>query len=70
MLVLSRHAQQSIVLPDLGITVRVLYIKGNLVRIGIDAPRAVNVVREELLDRALVPAGAGAEEADVQPHAA
>ncbi len=69
MLVLSRHAQQNIVLPDLGITVRVLSIKGNVVRIGIEAPRDVHVVREELLDRGLAPLGTGPDrdEARLRP---
>jgi carbon storage regulator len=49
MLVLTRQPGQKIVLPSLGITVQVLSIKGGRVRIGIVAPPAVSVVREELL---------------------
>ena len=55
MLVLSRRVNQQIVLPGLGITVTVVAIKGGAVRIGIEAPPDVSVVREELL---------------AQPHAA
>ena len=51
MLVLSRKPHEAIVVPGLGITVRVLSIKGNTVRIGIEAPPDVVVVREELLER-------------------
>ncbi len=50
MLVLTRKSGEKIVLPSLGITVQVLSIKGNTVRIGIVAPSDVSVVREELLD--------------------
>jgi carbon storage regulator len=50
MLVLSRKPNDGVVLPGLGITVRVLSVKGNTVRIGIEAPHDVQVVREELLE--------------------
>ena len=48
MLVLSRRAGESIVLGD-DITVTVLEVHGDVVRIGIDAPRSVKVHRAELL---------------------
>lgn len=51
MLVLSRRTNQQIVLPDLGITVTVLAVKPGVVRIGIDAPPDVHVLRQELLER-------------------
>lgn len=50
MLVLTRTAQagkQSIKLGD-DITVTVLSIKGNVVRIGVEAPKDVRIVRMEL----------------------
>jgi carbon storage regulator CsrA len=47
MLVLSRKLNQEIVIGD-GIKVRILKIKGNTVRLGIDAPRDVKVIRGEL----------------------
>ena len=47
MLVLTRRANQSIVIAD-GITVTVLEIRGDQVRLGIDAPRSVAVHREEV----------------------
>jgi carbon storage regulator len=48
MLVLSRRKDESIVLPDLGITIEVIRIKGNKVRLGIKAPDSVRILRSEL----------------------
>lgn len=50
MLVLSRRVQDSIVFPDLGISVDVLAVKGKSVRIGVDAPIEVRILRGELFD--------------------
>ena len=47
MLVLSRKQQQQIKIGD-QITVSILRVKGNTVRVGIEAPREVRVVRGEL----------------------
>jgi carbon storage regulator CsrA len=47
MLVLTRKLQQQIKIGD-QITVTILRVKGHTVRIGIDAPRDVRVVRGEL----------------------
>jgi carbon storage regulator CsrA len=47
MLVLTRKLQQQIKIGD-RITVTILRVKGHTVRIGIDAPREVRVVRGEL----------------------
>lgn len=47
MLVLSRRAEQQLVFPNLGITVKVLQVKGRLVKIGVEAPRDVKVLRPE-----------------------
>ena len=49
-LILSRKVSESLMLGD-EITVTVLGIKGNQVRIGIDAPREVAVHREEIYRR-------------------
>ena len=47
MLVLSRRANQAIMIgPD--VVIRVLDIRGDQVRIGVDAPRSVAVHREEV----------------------
>ena len=48
MLVLSRGRKDKIVFPYLGITVEILNITGNKVRVGIDAPQSVTVLRHEL----------------------
>lgn len=48
MLVLTRRPQDSITLTG-GIVVHILDIRGDVVRIGIDAPKSINIVRTELL---------------------
>ena len=48
MLVLTRRKNQSIVIGD-DIIVTVLDVKGDQIRLGITAPRDVQVNREELL---------------------
>lgn len=50
MLVLSRKETQSIVFPNLGISVSIVSIKGQRVRVGIDAPSDIPILREELCD--------------------
>jgi len=47
MLVLTRRNQQQIRIGD-NITLTVLRVKGNAVRVGIEAPREVRVIRGEL----------------------
>jgi len=47
MLVLSRKIDDEIVIGD-NVTVRVLRVKGNTVRIGVTAPADVNIMRGEL----------------------
>ena len=58
MLVLTRKIGQRIVLPELGVTVTVLDIKGNQVRLGVAAPREIAVHREEIWEEShrMVPA--------------
>ncbi len=51
MLVLSRKLKEKIVLPTLNITVQVVEIKRGVVRLGIDAPPEVPVLREGVPDR-------------------
>lgn len=58
MLVLTRRKNQSIVIGD-NIVVTVLEVKGDQIRLGITAPRNVQVYREELL-AALKDANTGA----------
>jgi len=47
MLVLTRKQQQQIKIGD-EITITILRVKGNTIRVGIEAPRTVRVVRGEL----------------------
>ena len=48
MLVLSRRVGESIVIGE-DVTVTVLEVRGDVVRVGIQAPRSVTVHREELI---------------------
>lgn len=48
MLVLSRRVGESVVIGD-DITITILEVRGDVVRVGIDAPRSVAVNRAELL---------------------
>ncbi len=50
MLILTRKPGESIQIGD-EISVTVLMVKGNQVRIGINAPRDIIVVRDELLKK-------------------
>ncbi len=47
MLILTRKSQQAIIIND-NITITVLSVVGNQVRLGIDAPEEVGIWREEL----------------------
>lgn len=51
MLVLSRRESETIFFPDMGISLEIVRVKGNTVRIGIVAPREVRVLRGELLEK-------------------
>jgi carbon storage regulator len=50
MLVLSRRTGESVVVGE-DVTITVLEVRGDVVRIGIDAPRSVAVHRAELLEQ-------------------
>lgn len=50
MLVLARKVGQSIVIGD-NIQLTVIEVRGEQVRIGIEAPRAISVHRKELLEQ-------------------
>ena len=51
MLVLSRRLSEKIVFPGIGTAVQVVAVKPGLVRLGIEAPPDVTVLREELADQ-------------------
>lgn len=48
MLVLSRRVGESVVIGD-DVVVTVLEVRGDVIRVGVDAPRHVQVRRQELL---------------------
>jgi carbon storage regulator len=49
MLVLSRKLDESIVIGD-GIVVKVISVEKGVVKLGIDAPKNLSIVRSELLE--------------------
>ncbi|OHD98391.1 MAG: carbon storage regulator [Sulfurimonas sp. RIFCSPHIGHO2_12_FULL_36_9] len=49
MLVLSRKVDESIVIGD-NITIKVISVEKGVVKLGIDAPKNVSIVRNELLE--------------------
>jgi carbon storage regulator CsrA len=62
MLVLSRGRNEKVVFPTLGISVEILRVAGNKVRLGIDAPQEIPVHRHEVSER--IAAGANADGQD------
>jgi len=52
MLVLSRRPEEKILFPTLGITVEIRNISKNVVRVGIEAPPSVAIVRAEIASEA------------------
>ena len=51
MLVLTRKLGEEIVIPSLDITIRLVEIRGERVRLGIEAPTQIAVHRREVWDR-------------------
>ncbi|MFT5580151.1 MAG: carbon storage regulator [Paraglaciecola psychrophila] len=50
MLILTRKVGETLVIGD-DVKITVLGVKGNQIRIGVDAPRSVAVHREEIYER-------------------
>ena len=51
MLIMTRKQGDAVVIPELGITVRILDIRGESVRIGVQAPTDMAVHRHEVWER-------------------
>lgn len=60
MLILTRRVGETLMVGD-DVTVTVLGVKGNQVRIGVNAPKDVAVHREEIYDRIRKENSAGGE---------
>ena len=66
MLVLTRKLQETIQIGD-QVTIHILRVKGNTVRLGIDAPRHIRVIRGELVDQESVAGEQPAVKAPLNP---
>ena len=62
MLILTRRVGETLMIGD-EVTVTVLGVKGNQVRIGVNAPKDVAVHREEIYDRIRKEGSEGSEDA-------
>jgi len=51
MLVLSRKVGETIVIPHYDLTVTIVRVKGDRVRLGLSAPKDVTIYREEIARR-------------------
>jgi carbon storage regulator len=69
MLILTRRVGESVVIGE-DVTVTVLGVKGNQVRIGINAPKTVAVHREEIFERIKSGQGSGERSTSDEPSAA
>jgi carbon storage regulator len=52
MLILTRRVGEKLIIGD-DVTITIMSIKGNQIRIGIDAPREIEIHREEVYERIL-----------------
>ena len=68
MLILTRRVGESLMIGD-NVTVTVLGVKGNQVRVGVEAPKDVAVYRRELYERIRTAKAAPAEHTNGDPAA-
>jgi len=69
MLILTRRVGETLMIGD-EVTVTVLGVKGNQVRIGVHAPKTVSVHREEIYERIRAEQGSDGAELEQQVVAA
>ena len=67
MLILSRKVNEKVVIGD-DITVSIIEVRGDQVRIGIDAPKKIKVFRQEVFDAIKEENKAASESAAVIPQ--
>lgn len=67
MLVLNRHENEWIDMPGLGISICVVEIRGNVVRLGFDAPRSIAIHRREVAEA--IALSGGERSSDMRVHA-
>ena len=60
MLILTRRVGETVMIGD-EVTVTVLRVKGNQVRLGVNAPKTISVQREEIFNRIKQEGAEGAE---------
>jgi len=65
-LILTRRIGETVMIGD-EVTVTVLRVKGNQVRLGVNAPKSVSVQREEIYTRGRQEDGALAEPQTLEP---
>jgi carbon storage regulator len=49
MLVVTRKKGERVMVPELGVTITVVGLMGDKVRIGVEAPKNATILREELI---------------------
>jgi carbon storage regulator len=67
MLILSRKVNEKIMIGD-DVSVSVIEIRGDQVKLGVDAPRSVKVFRREVFDAIMAENRAAAESAATLPQ--
>lgn len=67
MLILSRKLNEKIMIGD-DISISVIEIRGDQVKLGVDAPRSVKVFRREVFDAIMEENKAAAESAAIPPN--